>query len=132
MPNDKGEARRSISAIGLTVFLHVRALWDARNNSLHKPDPAAPVGYKQLMLQTQVTELYDLRDHMLNCDKFLLDTPLQDTLRLSNSQLKAFLNYTTTLVKHSIKLAEENNQNFVPINRYFPPVPSETQDAAPS
>ena len=121
LPHREGQARQSITSIGFVLFHHVRALWDARNNSLHKPDPAAPVGYKRLMLQTQATELYNKLDHMLHCDKFLLDTPLPDILRQSNAQIKAFLDFTTPLVLHSIKLATENNREFIPINRYFRP-----------
>ena len=121
LPNDKGEARLGITAVGNQLFLHVRNLWDARNNSLHKPDPHAPIGYKRLMLQTQVTDLYEKQVQMLHVDRPLLATPIGEILRLSNTQIKSFLDYTTPLVKHSIKLAEENSTSFQPINHYFPP-----------
>ena len=103
-PHQQNEARQSITAIGLTFSLHIHSLWDTRNNSLHKPNPTEPVGYKCLMLQTQVTELYNKIDFNLHCDRCSLEQPLSKVC-------SATPNYKPSLpILHLSSLTASNKQ----------------------
>ena len=105
------------------IFMkHVRSLWDIRNSMAHDADPQNHMGYRRLTLLTQVQDLYQKYDQVLACDKHLLDEPVEDFQRKSNSQIKTFLDYTKPLINFSIKtVKEQGTTQFTPINIHFKP-----------
>ena len=62
------ESDNDISNIGRALASHVQSLWHLRNKDVHDTTPSNHHGYRHILLQLQLQELYDKQPRMLASD----------------------------------------------------------------
>jgi hypothetical protein len=92
--------------------------------------PERPPSWHQpslnLLLQTQVTELYESAPYMLVADRDIFEIPLEARQGQTQSTLQAFYSWAKPVVVLSMAKAREMGTHFRSIDQYFKPrIPQE-------
>ena len=82
--------------------------WKLRNQTLHHTEADTPEVRQRLI--TQIKALYECHDRVLPTDRVIFQTPLTELLQSSTRTMQLFMQQNKTLVKHSIKLYQAQQQ----------------------
>ena len=113
------EGINDISNIGRALATHAQSLWHLRNKDVHDTTPSNHHGYRHILLQLQLQELYDKQPRMMAADRDIFNEPLEVKQQQSHPQIKAFIKFAKPLVKISIARAKEVDSVKKTLTRFF-------------